>query len=317
MLCEKTLLFSAIMGSFFSFGQGKNTEIGVVTDNDLYTSSKNDMYYTNGLEFFYRVLSGNENEKVNKKVTEFRIGQYIYNPKTINAEDIAVIDRPFAGYLFVEAGRSFFYQDESVIKIDAQIGFVGPNSFAKETQSYFHGVLGHRKARGWQHQIRNALALQTHFFYSKKLFLNQNQQLIDFCFQSEGNMGTALTGFSAGFLTRIGFKKLVPIYDSNLHGASVNGSSQAGINESEFYFYFAPSMNYQLYDATIQGSLFDDNSPVTYGLVPFRFNGESGLKYRKNNLNLSYSFIYRGKEVRNEGNMGYFYGSISISFLFK
>jgi hypothetical protein len=58
-------------------------------------------------------------------------------------------------------------------------------------------------------------------------------------------------------------------------------AAAAGSSESEFYFYIAPSINYQLYDATIQGSLFSNRSPITFSLVPYRFNGEAGFKYRK------------------------------------
>jgi hypothetical protein len=49
----------------------------------------------------------------------------------------------------------------------------------------------------------------------------------------------------------------------------------------EFYLYIAPSIRYQLYDATIQGSLFNDNSAVTFDLIPIRFNGEVGLNIGK------------------------------------
>jgi len=52
---------------------------------------------------------------------------------------------------------------------------------------------------------------------------------------------------------------------------------------SEFYFFISLKINYQAYDVTIQGSLFGGNSPVTFDLIPFRFQGEAGLKYRKNN----------------------------------
>lgn len=311
MLCKKALVVFLIMSSVFAFGQGKSIEIGLVTDNDLYTSSKNDKYYTNGLEVFYKFLSKNEKSEVNKKITEFRIGQYIYNPRSISSEDIATNDRPFAAYLFVEVGRSFFYQNESVVKYNVQIGNVGPDAFGKETQNFIHRILDHKEATGWEHQIRNTVALQSHVFYSKKLFAKLESKAIDFHFQSEANLGTIFTGVSTGFITRIAFKKLAPIYNSNLYGGAI------GSNESEFYFYIAPSINYQLYDATIQGSLFNDDSPVTYNLVPLRFNGEAGFKYRKNNFNLGYSFVYRGKEVSNDENTGYFYGSISLSFLFK
>jgi hypothetical protein len=77
----------------------------------------------------------------------------------------------------------------------------------------------------------------------------------------------------------------------------------------EFYLYIAPSIRYQLYDATIQGSLFNDNSAVTFDLIPIRFNG-GRFQISKNNLNLSYAFVYRKKELHNQINTGYFYGSI-------
>jgi hypothetical protein len=65
---------------------------------------------------------------------------------------------------------------------------------------------------------------------------------------------------------------------------------------------------------TIQ-SLFNDNSAVTFDLIPIRFNGEVGFKYRKNNLNLSYACV--PVELHNQINTGYFYGSILVSYLLK
>jgi hypothetical protein len=168
---------------------------------------------------------------------------------------------------------------------------------------------------GWETQVNNALAVQTHFLFLNKLLPKLNSDEIDFNFQSEAHLGTIFTSVAAGFLTRIGFKKLVPIFDSNLLGAAVTSRpEEAG---EEFYLYIAPSIRYQLYDATIQGSLFNDNSAVTFDLIPIRFNGEVGFKYRKNNLNLSYAFVYRSKELHNQINTGYFYGSILVSYLLK
>ena len=315
---KKIFIALCILASTLTFGQAKTAEIGFITDNDLYTSSKNDMYYTNGLELFYRFLSKNNNEKINKKITEFRIGQYIYNPRFINAEAVTINDRPFTGYLFAEAGRSFFYQSESVLKTDFQLGFMGPNALGKETQESFHHIIGYKEVFGWENQLHNAFAVQAHVMYSKKMFPSKHNDFIDLHFQSEANLGTIFTGVSTGFLTRIGFKKLLPIYDSNLHDASVSFQQQYNIRE--FYFYAMPSVNYQFYDATIQGSMFSNTSPLTFDLEPLRFNAEFGLKYRHNNFNMSYSFIYRGRELRDpetNTNSGYFYGSIRFGYLLK
>jgi hypothetical protein len=300
------------------FGQARVKEFGFISDNDLYTSSKNDMYYTNGLEFFFRYLSKNNNEKINKKITEFRLGQYIYNPRFINEAAVNENDRPFTGYLFAEAGRSFFYQSESVLKTDFQLGYMGPNAFGKETQESFHHIIGYKKVYGWENQLSNAFAVQAHAMYSKKMFPSKHNDFVDLHFQSEANLGTIFTGVSTGFLARIGFKRLMPIYDSNLHDASV--STNPNYEVREFYFYAMPSVNYQFYDATIQGSRFNDSSPVTFDLEPLRFNAEFGLKYRYNKFNISYSFLYRGRELKDPGidtNSGYFYGSIRMGFLLK
>ncbi len=315
---KKSFIVLFVLTSALAFGQAKTTEIGFITDNDLYTSSKNDMYYTNGLELFYRFLSKNENPKINKKITEFRVGQYIYNPRFINAEAVTINDRPFTGYLFAEAGRSFFYQSESVLKTDFQLGFMGPNALGKETQESFHHIIGYKEVFGWENQLHNAFAVQAHVMYSKKMFPSKHNDFIDLHFQSEANVGTIFDGVSTGFLTRIGFKKLLPIYDSNLHDASVSSVPQYNIRE--FYFYAMPSVNYQFYDATIEGSMFSNTSPLTFELEPLRFNAEFGLKYRHNNFNMSYSFIYRGRELRDpetNTNSGYFYGSIRFGYLLK
>jgi len=316
---SKRIFFAfLILTAALTFGQGKTSEIGFISDNDLYTSSKNDMYYTNGLELFYRFITQNNNEKISKEITEFRIGQYLYNPRFINEEAVDINDRPFAGYLFAEAGKSFFYKSESVLKTDFQLGFVGPNALGQELQEGFHKIIGYKKVYGWENQIHNALGLQAHVMYSKKMFPSKHNDFVDLHFQSEANLGTIFTGVSTGFMARFGFKSLIPIYDSNMHDASISSEAQSNIRE--FYFYMAPSVNYQLYDATIEGSMFNDTSPITFDLVPLRFNGEAGLKYRYNNFNISYSFLYRGRELKgdvNDTNRGYFYGSIRMGFLLR
>lgn len=293
------------------WGQDRQSEIGLLTDNDLYTSSRNDMYYTNGLELFYRFKTKNRNVNVDKEITEFSIGQYIYTPRFIDSPKKELVDRPFAGYLFGEFSKSLFYQSESVLKVALQLGYVGPNAFGEQVQSNLHELIGYKRVQGWEYQIKNALAIQAQITYSKKLFASSNSSAVDFHWRSEANLGTVLLGASTGFLSRIALKKLVSVNNSNLYNGTI------GTNESEFYFYIAPSINYQLYDATIQGSLFNDNSPITFRLVPFRFNGEAGFKYRKNNLNLSYVFNYRGRELYSKTISGYFYGSIGVSYLLQ
>lgn len=312
-MSKKIVICALLLISAFVSAQ-RASEAGVILDNDLYTSTVNDKYYTNGVELFYRYLNKKFGEKINKQITEFRIGQYIYNPETIKADDIYVNDRPFAGYLFGRVGIHTYYQDQSALKLNFQAGYVGQNALGEETQELFHNTFGYVAVHGWQHQIHNALALQLNTFYSKKINALSNQY-IDLQAVGELNAGTVNNGMSVGLLSRFSLKKLLPIYNSNLYNASLNSNPQVYKDEQEFYFYIAPYLNYQIYDATIEGSMFNNNSPVTFDLVPFRFNGEAGFKYRRNNWNLSYVFVYRGKELKNNVVEGYFYGSIGIGYI--
>lgn len=312
-MMRNNLVLLLLLSATAAIAQTRPAEVGIVLDNDLYVSTVNDQYYTNGVELFYRQIIPYKKETVSKRILEFRLGQYIYNPQTNKAIELSKNDRPFAGYLFVKVGINTFYQDQSVLKIGAQLGYVGPNAFGEEFQKGFHRLFGYNKIYGWQHQIRNALAVQANVFYSKQLFSGQ-RRFVDFQVQAEGNLGTVFTGLSVGPVMRLSLTRLILVYDSNLYDGALQSPQESKAN-SEFYFYVMPKLNYQVYDATIQGSLFNDNSPVTFPLEPIRFNAEAGLKFRKNHWNLSYAFIYRSKELKNDDVKSYYYGSIGIGYL--
>lgn len=311
----KSYCIAALLCSVLMWGQ-KPAEIGLITDNDLYSSPINDQYYTAGLEIFYRYLGNSQNEKVAKKITEFRVGQYIYNPQSVRANEINVNDRPFAGYLFAEAGINTFYNDESVFKLTFQGGVVGPEAGAEAVQRGLHQMIGYPTVRGWQHQITTTIAVQAAAFYSKKVFAERYKEKVDFHVQGEINLGTIWNTANIGVMSRISFKRpLQTMYNSSLHGAVLNHNKEAYKEQREFFLYINPMVQYMQYDATIQGSHFNNTSPVTFPLIPFRFNAEIGLKYRYNNWNYSYSVIYRGKELSNNVITAFYYGSIQISYL--
>lgn len=304
------LLATVFLAGCMAVSAQRPHEIGVVSDNDLYVSTVSDKYYTAGFEFFYRYLNRGSNDSV-KTITDFRIGQYIFNPRTRKASDPEVIDRPFAGYLFAEGGKGYFRERE-VLKWNAQVGIVGPASFAEQTQKGIHFLFGYKRVYGWEHQVHNTLALQLGGFYARSLARGQD---LDLNVQAEVNGGTVLMGGTVGLLSRIRLSgSLRSLKDSNLYGAAL---SEAGSDvEREFYFFVNPGLKVQWHDATIEGSVFDDDSPKVYPVKTFLFAAEAGLKYRRDRWNLSYSFLYHTKEVADSPrNMGHYYGSIILSRL--
>nr|WP_322623747.1 lipid A deacylase LpxR family protein [uncultured Flavobacterium sp.] len=304
-----------LLCGFFGFAQ-KPSEAGIITENDLYTSLHNDQYYTNGLELFYRYLGNHSSEAVAKKIWEFRVGQYMYNPQSVYASEPPTQDRPYAGYLFLQGGGNTFYSNESLLKVNAQLGVVGPESGAEEAQKFLHNLLHYPRVRGWKYQITTTPAVQLNAFYSHKLLPNTFKENVDFHVQAEAQAGTIWRSATLELTSRISLKgALKPLYESALYNAQLNKAKDY-TNRRELFLYVNPRLQYMNFDATIQGSLFDDKSPVTYTLIPFRFNAEAGIKYGRGRFTYSYSFNYRSKELRNNVITGYYYGSIQVGYLF-
>lgn len=313
-MLQKLLLILCLCGGA-AFAQ-KPSEVGIVSDNDLYVSPFTDQYYTNGLELFYRYSGNVRSDKVAKKIWEFRAGQYIYNPQSVRAADINVNDRPFAGYLFAQGGVNTFFKGESLLKVNIQLGIVGPESGAEKAQKFLHRALGYRSVQGWQYQITTTPAAQLNAFYSHKIFPQTFYEKTDVHLQADGQLGTIWRSLSVGAVARVSLRgNLLPLYGSSLYGAQLSKDKDYA-NRNELFLYFNPKVQYMDYDATILGSPFNDKSPVTFPLIPFRFNAEAGIKYGRRRWTYAYVFNYRGKELSNNVITGFCYGSLQLGYMF-
>lgn len=290
-------------------------EIGIISDNDSYVSFSEDKYYTNGLLFFYRFIPNTELEGVTKKVIELSIGNKMYTPSTANKPSIEEHDRPFAGYLFAQAQVSKFYENESMFRYAAQVGIIGPASGVGAFQDLMHDFIGWYKVDGWEHQIANDIGINFHAMYSRKI-TNYLSKQADINLYSFANLGTIRSNIALGFWNRISILQINKTYESALFGSSiVKNSRNATKRISDFFFFIKPQIEYHLYDATIQGGLLNDKSPVTFDIEPFQMTIEFGLMFQFDRANIWYSVILQSKEVKNELVERYAWGSLKISFM--
>jgi len=307
-MCRKNLFLLLIPTLFWS-QQKPNFEIGLQLENDSFTSTYNDFYYTNGLFAFANYVSSKSTSE-KKIIHGFQIGQQIYNPRNVKSVFPEDHNRPFAGYLFAEYNRTKMYQSNQVFKMSLGLGRIGPDSKAEQFQDWMHETFGFGEILGWEYQIQNLWAVQFGTEYSFPVLNRIASDKIDFHFYSQGEIGTAFTGLSMGSLARISLSKsLTPIQNSNFY----NG---LGNSKREFYLYVLPKINLQFYDATIQGSMFTDKSEVTFDLKPIRFKGEAGLKFRYNQYNIACAFKYTTDEIKNSSAIGYTFGSLEFSYVF-
>ena len=316
-MMKKVVLF--IFFSFYlvfsSEGQaGYTCETGIVSDNDAYLMLALDQYYTNGLMMYFRYVPKKINVKLENRIIEFRIGQKIYNPFQGYVPWVERIDKPFAGYLFLETGISRFYRNESMLRTKLQVGVLGPSSRAREVQYFYHNFFNLYGIDGWQYQVHDALGLNLELNYLKSLryFFNRH---MDLSFYSELRAGTINDDVSAGLMTRASIYKLHPIYNSNCTGSTISRNKEVS-NDKELFLYFKPQLSYIFYDATIQGGMFTDDSPVTFDVRPILVQLELGISGSYKNLNAGYSVFFHTKDAKNNLVKCHIYASIYLAYRF-
>lgn len=296
--------------------QTYKNEFGFKSDNDSYLGQGSDRYYTNGLFFYFRHAQDQQQLKAGteKKIWEISLGQKMYNPYSGYAPDPERQDRPFAGYLYAEGAMNWFSSDERILKLSAQLGTTGKNSLAEAAQRFLHKTAGFYELAGWDYQIRNEPALNLSAQYTQLLTRTADHAL-ELSFEGYGNLGTTFDGLGAGLLFRAG--RLNQLFNSAYTGAvTSNHPKTSALVKREFFFYAKPQLNVVAYDATIQGSLFNNNSPVTFRQKPVVFAQQLGLDYSSQRFTVDFGVIFKTREIKSTA-IAHQWGSISMFYRFN
>ncbi|SMC51497.1 lipid A deacylase LpxR family protein [Pedobacter nyackensis] len=314
----KPLLTAAIilLTASASIAQTFKNEFGFRSDNDSYLAQGSDRYYTNGLFIHFRRAVNQETlkEGLEKKIYEISAGQEIYNPYSGSAPDPARHDRPFAGYLYAGGALSWFYTNESILKTSVELGTTGPNSLAESGQDLLHNTVGFYELGGWDYQIKNALAVNLSAQYTRLLHRSSNKAT-DFSFEGYANAGTTFSGAGAGILFRAG--GLNQLFNSAYTNAVIgNNAKTKALVKREVFFYAKPQLNFIAYDATIQGSMFNNNDPVTFDTKPIVFAQQIGFNYSSQRFTVDFGMIFKTKEIKSTAK-AHQYGSLSMFYRFN
>lgn len=297
-----------------SFAQSLKNEFGFKTENDAYLATLNDRYYTNGLFIYFRraIDSTKLSGSVEKKTYEISAGQKMYTSYWGQVPRAADQDRPFAGYLYAGIAYSIFYKNESVLKTSVEIGVVGPDSYAQDAQRFLHKTVGFYTPAGWDYQIKNEVAINFAANYSK-LVLRTNDNIFDLSGQGYANLGTTFSGLGGSVLFRAG--RLNQLFNSAYHNAVIGNSKTSSLNKSELFLYVKPQLNFVAYDSTIEGSLFNHDSPVTFGVKPIVFEQQFGVNYSTKRFTIDFNVIFKTKEVKSIAKAQN-YGGLSLYYRF-
>lgn len=250
-----------------------------------------------------------------KIIKEWSLNHKIYTPHKSILQNIQDHDRPFAGLLFLKHAVLKTDKKRYVKNKEYHLGMMGPSAFGEELQTFIHDIYGFVRPIGWKYQIKNSLAVQYKNETVRKIDKNQ-KQFFDFYYSYGFNVGTIYTNTEVALQGRIGFKQLADFDTSLAFGTHLENGLKPRAIESMLFWKI--SNCFVIYDATLQGGLFDTKSPLTFTPNRFQFSFEFGYLFTAKNWNFGYSVIYNTNEKPNlTNNQGHYYATIFISKLFN
>ncbi|MEI9942770.1 MAG: lipid A deacylase LpxR family protein [Chitinophagaceae bacterium] len=272
--------------------------LGLITENDSYRWKENDRYYTNGifiqLDYIPRTFQQKTtpDSRLKKVTTFYTLGQMMFTPGRRSAKTTWQIDRPYAGYLFLQKGFSFFYK-RSVLQSNLNIGVTGRASLAKPLQNLMHDALNYKHFEGWQYQVKDEIGLNLQIKYDYTLL--QPSRIIDVALTTQVTAGTIFTNTSGGFIVRLGLFEQAS--QSSFYNARIGNNQYK--HKAEWYLYFRPQFVYQFYNATVQGRLLGNND----GSMPGELNHgiyeqQLGFMFAKNRWEAMINYTLKQKEVK-------------------
>ncbi len=309
----------------------KNNYINLQTENDVLGYNNEDKYYTNGIQlsFLRPHVSLPTHDWVLKKIldtpaylvsaVEFSLGQKMFTPRDHSIIEIQPDDRPYAGWLFLNASSIYLVEKtptrSTVQIIDYTVGILGPGSLAEEAQRNWHSLIGSSDPRGWDHQLDNELGLgitvTTRWHLRPMKFHGVSYDVSPHVVSALGNV---YTYFGGGVMLRMG-RNIEDDFGPPTIRPGFPGSSGFIISPNRYawYFFIGHESRIVLRNIFLDGNSFKDGPEVDRELLVGDY--QFGFVFRFKDMRVAISNMIRTREFDKQATLTH-YGAISCSFGF-
>lgn len=309
MLKHYLFLIFYTLFSFCVSAQNINTKkIGMISDNDLYTSITLDRYYTNGLEIYFQNLHHTDSITALKKIDTYKIGQKIYNPIYSYLYTLKKIDRPYAGYLYGQYARNFI-KPKHTLEVGVELGILGPKSLAEDAQNFIHTFYNLEPSKGWNNQVSEKIGGG---IFMNTGYLLSHHKNFENSISGNINISNIYTNITTGINQRINLHKngLAAYNNSIFNQTNLIPNKEA---QKEIFINLNTKVSYQTHDATATHPLENPLQQKDFSIVPWVFSEDIGLFASFKSWDFSYHVIWYTKNVKSMRQMNNRYGSIQIA----
>jgi hypothetical protein len=271
-------------------------QINLDVDNDLYFDSR-DMYYSSGIFLSFSSLK-NTDDKI--FFNHFKIGQLIYTPSSRYEINPNLYDYPYSGYLFLELSKQKQISENSSFTFGGNIGITGDASLAKVMQNLYHDLVLDLPNLAWNSQMPQELQINLVANFFKGFKIEDNVNITTKLYSKIGTY-QIMTGINFGLL--IGDLSWTGFTDNLINNSKNKLSLYLGTHQ-EYYFH----------DYKLEGSLFNENAPLTMTSNKYRNTLEVGLKKKFKNLQILTTFNSMSKDTEKQRTSRHPFLKISLSY---
>ena len=293
------LLFSQMIDSI-AIPERLESYIRLKYDNDFFSAT--DRYYTQGIQLsiIHRIIKYSPISyaliPLNKKAINYyglHFEQDCFTPKSIRYDTLNYLERPFAATFFMSHTLNSLNPKKKIALLtQLDLGVIGPCARCEDEQKAIHRSLLNIQPLGWENQLQTDYIINYNLRFEKGLFNKKHREIIG---DAAVRLGTLYTDVSMGLIGRMGF---FSGYFNNL------GMDKYAIErKSNFQFYGILKANVKavVYNATLQGGMFNDQSVYTIAdnrVTRVVVEGMAGIVLTYKRLGLEYSKFYLSKEFK-------------------
>ena len=271
-------------------------QINLDVDNDLYFDSR-DMYYSSGIFLSFSSLKDTEDKIF---FNHFKLGQLIFTPSSRYEINPNLYDYPYSGYLFLELSKQKQISENSSFTFGGNIGITGDASLAKGMQNLYHDLVLDLPHLAWNSQMPQEFQINLVANYFKGFKIEDNVNITTKLYSKIGTY-QIMTGVKFGIL----------IGDINWTGFSDNLINNS---KNKLSFYLGTHQEYYFHDYKLEGSLFNEDAPLTMTSNKYRNTIEVGLKKKFRNLQILTTFNSMSKDTEKQRTPRHPFLKISLSY---
>lgn len=296
-------------------------------ENDVLASTK-DRFYTHGAEITYATadtppsfLEDLSNaigiyQKGHKQIHGYSIGQKIFTPANITQPKLILHDRPYAGWLYVEAGIADMFQDninsDIINGLILTLGIVGPSSYAEKFQKGLHDVINANEPKGWDNQLHDELGFNISYIRKwRQIFDPTKSKQFELGHHGGLTLGNVYTYISAGVMLRWGTHLKNDVGPPNISPGFPGIPAFTPSNTTNWYFFSGIEGRIIGRNIFLDGNTFRNSHNVDkkYFVADLQF----GFAINFDNTRIALSNMLRTHEFDGQSDRTRF-GAINITF---